>query len=215
MEGPPTPVTLYEDTTNPARSIKCYLGVSGCIGDVPFTAMVANACGHTAMKGCKYCFLVGQTRNDNQEKLGTVRFCGCDHEATSTKAHVFGLNGVWSEVPACFSAEDGSFDKQRAEALKITPELQRMRELSAIDARNTARGNNPPPPLPPGARDGNQAQMDWELGAYSCSYVGEVLTCHVRDVPDSVPCSWHARFRGTDERAGVSARYRYKRTRCI
>lgn len=167
LGAPTTPVLLFEDVANPANNIECFIGVTGCIGDVPFTAMMANACGHSGKKGCKYCFLLGQSFNDQDEPLGTVRFCGCDSNAVSTQAHVFDASGFWSSVPACFVDGDNRFDQQRADSLKITPDLQLMRERSAMDKRAAARLAHPPPVRPDNARDGNQAQLDWEKGACS------------------------------------------------
>ena len=163
--GPPhVPVSLFEDGVTPQNSIKCYLGVSGCIGDVPFTAMVANACGHSAFKGCKFCFLVGQTINEKGEPLGIVRWGGCDRSATLPKAHKYDAEGAWDEVPVHFSAVGGTFDATMADSIKVTPGLHAMRVQSAQDVRAEARAQHPPPARPPNACSGSEALEAWQDG---------------------------------------------------
>lgn len=110
--------------------------------------------------------------------MATVRFCGCNPDATTVKAHVFYAGGEWSEVPTCFVGDGLRFDKQKADALKITPELQLMREQSALDERAAARAAYPPPPRPEAARDGNQAQVEWN-GNVVCFYQSPQFVFHL------------------------------------
>lgn len=146
---------LHEDVEVPANNIEAYLGVSGCIGDVPFSAMMANACGHSALKGCKFCFLLGQTKNSAQEKLPAVRFGGYDPEDNSTKAHMFTATGEWYSESVSFVKADGTFDKQQAEKVRVNTTQQAMRRQLADDVRAEAakevEEKNPLPQLPDGA----------------------------------------------------------------
>ena len=160
----PVPVMVYKDETNPANNLTCFLGISGCIGDVPFTAVVANSCGHTARKGCKFCFAVGCTCNADDEALNTVRHGGYDRTSKSTTAHLYGRGGGWEVRPLCFSAEDGSFDATEAANIRVTPELHAMRRQSAEDCRAQARQQHPPPVRPADAVGGNTEQLEWQAG---------------------------------------------------
>jgi len=163
-------VLVYEDKQNPANSIECFLGISGCIGDVPFTTTIANSCGHTCMKPCKFCFEVGCTRNAAGHPLNTVRLGGYDPAVKISKAHKVVGDGGWSVVDAQFSKPDGSFDSDKATEIRVTPEQHAMRVQSAIDVREEARQAHPAPVRPNTAVGGNQEQLDWQAGpATSCS----------------------------------------------
>lgn len=160
---------VYEDKQNPANSIECFLGISGCIGDVPFTTTIANSCGHTCMKPCKFCFEVGCTRNAAGHPLNTVRLGGYDPAVKISKAHKVVGDGGWSVVDAQFSKPDGSFDSDKATEIRVTPEQHAMRVQSAIDVREEARQAHPAPVRPNTAVGGNQEQLDWQAGpATSC-----------------------------------------------
>ena len=194
------PVTVYEDLESPENSIKCYLGVSGCIGDVPFTAMVASACGHTCKKGCKFCFLMGQTTNDLDEALRAVRSGGYNRDVTSTKAQKFDNSANWVDVRVCFSAEDGTFDETFAKDVKVTPDLHAMRVQAAQDVRDEARAQHPPPPQPANGIIGSSAMESWSAGV-TCLGAGHAISVYrclclsALGVQTAWPVSRHGRRR--------------------
>lgn len=166
--GPPNvPVTLFEDPESPGNTIKCYIGISGCIGDTPFTAVVANACGHACFKSCKHCFLRGQTKNDQQDPLNVVRLAGYGPNATAM-AQPFNDVAQWVDVPVCYSTDDNRFNEDLAEQLKVTPEQHAMRVQLAMDIRATARTDNPPPVRPANASMGSDSFETYQAGAPWC-----------------------------------------------
>lgn len=161
------PVTLFEDPESPGNTIKCYIGISGCIGDTPFTAVVANACGHACFKSCKHCFLRGQTKNDQQDPLNVVRLAGYGPNATAM-AQPFNDVAQWVDVPVCYSTDDNRFNEDLAEQLKVTPEQHAMRVQLAMDIRATARTDNPPPVRPANASMGSDSFETYQAGAPWC-----------------------------------------------
>lgn len=162
---------MFEDRETPENSILCYIGISGCIGDVPFTAHVANACGHACFKSCKFCFHMGQTKNDLNEALGMVRLGGYGPN-TATTAQPFNHAGQWSDVPVCYTAAGDTFNEQLAAGLKVTPELHAMRVQLAADERAKARTDHPPPVRPENSPMGSDSFETWQSGAPRCLQCG-------------------------------------------
>jgi len=167
-EADPVPVSLYEDPADPGNSFRQFLGVTGFIGDTPFAAMVANACGHAALKACKFCFLLGDTFNYLNEKLGATRFGGFVQPLPGqppVQAHKYDETaGTWETVPVCWAGADGAFNQAQLESMRITPELQAMRRRLAEDVRTESDTRFPRPHRPADAVDHNEAQAVWQDG---------------------------------------------------
>lgn len=165
----PTPLTVYNDEAVPENSITCYLGVSGCIGDVPFTAMVSNACGHTGIKACKHCFLLGRTVNDGGETLKPARYCGYDASTESTVGEAFDQDCQWHTISnVCFAAADGTFNEEIACKLRVTGDLHSIRADAADGLRRDIKARLPLPDKPEGAILGSAALAEWQDGMLAC-----------------------------------------------
>jgi hypothetical protein len=68
--------------------VQLHLCISGHIGDVPWTAVIARACSHSSFKGCPRCFQLGTTCNSLGEALGCVRFLGYHEDTLVQKLEV-------------------------------------------------------------------------------------------------------------------------------
>ena len=165
----PTPLAVYENPDDPQDCIQSYIGVSGCIGDVPFTAMMAGACGHTGFKGCKNCFLVARTTSDTGKPLKPPRFCSYCQGVASAIAELVTTDAAWQTVQGvCFTSKDASgncrFDEDTLSQLRVTPELQSILVHTAEDIREEVRQKWPLPPKPDDASLGSAALANWQEG---------------------------------------------------
>ena len=187
----PTPLTVYQNPETPETDITCYIGVSGCIGDVPFTAMVSGACGHTGIKGCKDCFLLGRTINDLGEPTRRTCFCSYCNDIEDAIAETATVDAQWVTLEGvCYTCNDGGegFDETVANKLRITPELQSVLVQTAEDIRQEVLGERPLPPKPEDAHLGSSALEEWQKGAlHGCDVLKDhgaavdsmALACHI------------------------------------
>lgn len=161
----PTPLTVYENPADPQDFISTYIGVSGCIGDVPFTAMMAGACGHTGCKGCKNCFLLGRTTSASGKPLKPPRFCSYCQNIADAIAELVTADAGWQEVDnISFTGQDGKFDEATLNQLRVTPELQSILVQTAEDIREDVRQKRPLPPKPDNAPLGSARLAQWQEG---------------------------------------------------
>lgn len=161
-EATPVPLKVFEDPQGQEEPIVCYLGCSGIIGDVPFSAIVANATGHSGFKACKHCFMIGQTENKAGEDLKTVRFGGFD-EDDPAEAHVLNENGEWHKIEQLCFVKDGVFDGDLANSIRVTPVLLDLLRTHAEAERIEAKKDLPPRPAE--AVGDSSAQEEWQDSA--------------------------------------------------
>jgi hypothetical protein len=118
-----------------------YLCMSGHVGDVPWTAVVARACGHSSFKGCPRCFQLGVTINGEGESLGCVRCLGYLGEVCTQILRIDSSyppdqpgHTFWEDGIVCYSAEEDGvqvFNEQGARAIRVTEEQRRKRAEGA------------------------------------------------------------------------------------
>jgi hypothetical protein len=121
--------------------MKLHLCMSGHVGDVPWTAIVARACGHSSFKGCPRCFQLGVTTNSEGEALGCVRCLGylgevCTQTLRINPSRPPGQPGhtFWEDGMICYSVEEDGvqvFNEQGARAIRVTEEQHRKRAQGA------------------------------------------------------------------------------------
>jgi hypothetical protein len=136
--------------------------LSGHIGDVPWTAITARACGHACFKGCPRCFLLGQTVNSKGESLGATRFGGYKEEADAQIlkfADQLESATDWEDLQIKYSKADGTFDKDVAARLKVQHVMHTSRAQGAEAARDRIAQLHPPPQL------ADEPHRDWQKRA--------------------------------------------------
>jgi hypothetical protein len=121
--------------------MRLHLCMSGHVGDVPWTAILVRACGHSSFKGCPRCFQLGVTTNTEGETLGCVRCLGYLGEVCTQVLRIDptippGQPGhtFWEDGMVCYSAEEDGvqvFNEQGARAIRVTEELHRKRAEGA------------------------------------------------------------------------------------
>jgi hypothetical protein len=151
--------------------VQVHLCLSGHVGDVPWTAIVARGCGHSSFKGCPRCFQLGLTTNTEGQSLGCVRCVGymgevdtqilrINHEILPGQpGHTF-----WEDGKVCYSVEEDGchvFNEEGARAVRVTHEQHTKRaEGSAVIMRDCIQER----PLP--QRDEGESVQAWEERKY-------------------------------------------------
>jgi hypothetical protein len=125
--------------------------MASCIADGPFTAHLSMACGHTAKKGCRRCFIVGQTK-DGGESLGGTRFLGYNEP---TDFESFDREGAWNESRASYKALDGSYDSAMATTFTLS-EAQHQARVSCAEKISVEKERECPIPQ---AREGTTPEL--------------------------------------------------------
>lgn len=141
-----TPIIVWGSWTRAHRPIFPVLAFA--FQDTPWRSMWALTSGHSGASGCDFCFQRGSTTNDKGDRLGAVRWLGCYH---SSPFCIFDEEGVWSAGSFKLMQDDDTFDTARANALKVTDPLHKLRCAEAEHARQRAFQRYP---VPKGAHNG-------------------------------------------------------------
>jgi hypothetical protein len=99
--------------------------LASCIADGPFTVHLSMACGNTAKKGCRHCFIVGQTK-EGGTSLGGTR---CNEP---TEFESFDREGAWTEGRTLCKSPDGSYDGTTEKTFTLS-EAQHQAPVSFVE----------------------------------------------------------------------------------
>ncbi len=163
--------------------IQLHLCLSGHIGDVPWTAVISRACGHSSFKGCPRCFQVGATSNNQGQALGCVRCLGYTHDTMVQKLEVNHEWAVddprrisWVDSTVCYSTVvDGVavFNEAAAENIRVNNDQNRLRAQGAARLMHDKIQARP-------MRDKQQDETveAWEAGSAPNLLVMLMCRCH-------------------------------------
>jgi hypothetical protein len=121
---------VYAGSGEQDPPVQVHLCLSGHVVDVPWTAVVAQACGHSSVKGCLRYFQLGVTCNSMGESLGCVHCLGYMRDSDTQILRVDtdidpGQPGhvTWEEGKVCYSVQrDGAivFNEEAARPIWVS-----------------------------------------------------------------------------------------------
>jgi hypothetical protein len=134
-------LVVFEGAGPDDPRVQLHLCLSGHIGDVPWTAVMARACAHSSFKGCPRCFQVGTTCNSQGEALGCVRLLGYLEDTLVQKLEINTDMAVgdaeytsWVDSTVCYTkVMDGRvvFDQVAANEIRVANDQHKLRAQSA------------------------------------------------------------------------------------
>jgi hypothetical protein len=148
-------------------AVQLHVCLSGHVGDVPWTAVVARTCGHSSFKGCPMCFQLGATSNRDGDSLDCVR---CQGYVNDIDTQVLQINGdiapnepghiTWTDGKVCYSASVAgsfTFNEDAANGIRVTDELHSRRAEGAAALMRQCITAWPMP-----ERDHEESVQTWE-----------------------------------------------------
>jgi hypothetical protein len=170
-------LVVYEGGGPEDPRVQLHLCFSGHIGDVPWTAVIARACGHSSFKGCPRCFQVGATCNSQGQALGSVRCLGYIEDTMVQKLEInvdvpVGDPGhvTWIDSTICYSTViEGVavFDEAAAENIRVKNNQHQLRSQGATKLMHDKVRERPMR-----ARQQDETVAAWEAGSNPHHYNG-------------------------------------------
>jgi hypothetical protein len=134
-------LVVFEGSGPDDPKVQLHLCFSGHIGDVPWTAIMSRACGHSSFKGCPRCFQVGATCNKQGQALGSVRCLGYVEDTMAQKLEI---NAdvpaedpdfvTWVDSTICYSTVTEGvavFDEVAADNIRVQHDQHKLRAQGA------------------------------------------------------------------------------------